>query len=299
MPAAFKNIVLIVNPVAGTAASNRFLKTLPEFLKHQSLQLEIVTSTKAGDIQKITKERATPETLILVAGGDGTVHEAALGLMDSGAVMGIVPTGSGNGFARHLGIDPNPEKALVQLLTTSQIIEADMAQLNEHFFINVAGIGFDGQVAKTFSEDGKRGLRTYIKHTLRNYPRVKEFEYTLHSANSIVHGTAWMITIANAREFGNGAKIAPNASITDGELDIAIVRRPSWFQIPGLLFAVMTGREHSGLIQRFGLSTFSLQLTTEQPMHLDGEYLGQDQTWNVSVHKRRIRLAVPENKSNI
>ena len=299
MPAVFKHIVLVVNPVAGTDVSRRFLKNLPELFRKHNLQFKIITSSMAGEIEIITKGLATPETLILVAGGDGTVHEAALGLMDTNAVLGIVPTGSGNGFARHLGIHSNPEKALIQLLSTARIIEADMAQINEHFFINIAGIGFDAQVANTFSKDGKRGLRTYVKHSLRNYPRVKEFEYLLQSEHSTVHGTAWMITIANAREFGNGAQIAPNASITDGELDIAIVRRPSWFQVPKLLFAVMTGREHSGLIQRLRLSIFSLQLATEQPIHLDGEYFGQRQTLNVTTHKRRIRLAVPENKSNI
>ena len=297
MPATFKHILLLINPVAGTSVSRRFQKKLPDILSRLNFKLKILTSEKAGDIEKLARENAAPETLIVVAGGDGTVREAALGLRHTGAVMGILPTGSGNGFARHLGIDMNPEKALVELLTTSQIIEADMAQLNEHFFINMAGIGFDGQVAKTFSEDGKRGLRTYIKHTLWNYPRVKEFEYNLQSAHSTVNGIAWMITMANAREFGNGAQIAPNASITDGELDIAIVRRPSWFQIPGLLFAVMTGREHSGLIQRLRLSTFSLQLNSFQPMHLDGEFVGQHQTLDVKANKGCIRLAVPENKS--
>ena len=299
MPALRKQVALIINPGAGTGhyGDPTGLIHLPSIRAH--CDIEVIRSTKAGDIINLARQHAESGKTILIAGGDGSVQEAAIGVKGSGTSLGILPYGSGNGLARHLHIQKKPVSALEQLIFNSRTEKVDMINLNERLFINVAGVGFDALVAKKFSLDGERGLKTYLKHIVLNFFSFPEFEFRLKSGDEEHAGKAWMITFANGSEFGNGARIAPQASLQDGLMDIVIIRKPKWYQLPKLIRNLMAGKEDNKMIRRLRLKNLSLSFDQPVDLHLDGEYSGTSSEISSNVIPQCVNLLVPENISRI
>lgn len=297
MPASPKNVVLIVNPAAGTSRSFNPLKLTKLPGIESSVAFEIVFSKSSGDIVNLARKHAQSGKIIFIAGGDGSVQEAAAGIKDTDSSLGILPLGSGNGLARHLQIDQRPSLAVRQLLFNSRILKADMVNLNDHLFINVAGIGFDGLISREFSLDGKRGLKTYLKHIIHQFFSYPEFEYKIEIEGQFHSGKAWMISFANGSEFGNGARIAPNASIQDGLVDIVAIRKPGFFQLPGMVWKLRSGKFDKKMIRRFRVKRFSLVLNHPLDLHLDGEYRGKTSEVKCSVIPGCLNLLAPETKS--
>lgn len=294
MPAFPEQAILIINPAAGTGRSYDVLKLKEVSEIKSSVTIETVFSKSAGDIFQIAKSFSNTKKLVFIAGGDGSVQEAAKGVKDSMTSLGILPCGSGNGLARHLKIDLRPSVALRQLLFYGRTIKADMVNINDQLFINVAGVGFDGLISREFSLDGNRGLKTYIKHIIRNFFNYPEFEYKLDTGNQILSGNAWMISFANGSEFGNGARIAPQASMQDGLAEIVIIRKPGIFQLPAVIWKLRNGLSDSKMIKRFQVKSFSLSFENPLDLHLDGEYAGKTLEVKGSVIPGCISLIVPQ-----
>src|SRR5688572_1873482 len=181
--------------------------------------------------------------LIFAVGGDGTVHEIGTRLIRTEAVLGILPAGSGNGLARHLGVSLIPEEAL-RSVSTSRVESIDTATVNGQPFINVAGVGFDAVVAERFASSTVRGLETYVREGLKVYSSYANEDYEISINGTTLKENAYLIAVANASQYGNGARIAPLASLRDGLLDLSVLRQGSLMAVPLLLQQLFAGTLH-------------------------------------------------------
>lgn len=220
-------IVFIVNPISGTKGKEHIIDLIPTYFNGTPYTFEIKQTEHAGHAEQLAREAAQEGALAAVAvGGDGTVNEVARGIVHTDTALGIIPCGSGNGLARHLGIPMKAEKAL-KVLCEMNIQLCDYGKICGHPFFCTAGVGFDAEVSDTFAKAGKRGLITYIKTTVGVGLRYKGEEYEIEIENdgkteTLKNNRYWLVTAANAAQYGNDFYIAPQASVCDGKLDINI-----------------------------------------------------------------------------
>jgi len=208
--------------------------------------------------------------IIAAVGGDGTVNEVSKEIISTDVKLAIIPMGSGNGFARHLDIPLKPAKALANInRLKSKII--DTATLNGIPFVNMAGLGFDAQVAHKFSKDGQRGFFTYVKVALNEYINFKPHHYSILIDDLNIETRALSVTIANGAQFGNNAYIAPHAQLNDGFLDLCILKRITPSQIPRLTYQLFTKKlERSNSYQ--SIRGREIKIHHKDPiLHIDGE----------------------------
>ncbi len=267
-----KQIWFIINPNAGIKLKNGTAglkaQILAETHRNAPCQTIIKTTTHAEHATELAREGAAAGANAVVAiGGDGTVNEVARGLLFSQTALGIVPLGSGNGLARHLGIPMQTDKALKRVFD-GQVQTIDSATLNNIPFFCTAGLGFDAHVAHKFSQQKSRGLITYINVSFRSFWNFKPQTY--HSNEQ--EKTLFTLTFANASQFGNNAYIAPNAQTDDGFLDMCQVSRfPLWQGV------VMAWRLFAKCLDTWNYMDIEqirqVKITTTQPplIHYDGE----------------------------
>lgn len=215
-----KKIVFIVNPISGTHDKKHILQLIPQYFGEEDY--EVVCTERAGHATEIAREAAQQGALMAVAiGGDGTVNEVAQGVAHTETALGIIPCGSGNGLARHLGLSMKPQGAL-EALKRAHIEQCDYGLICGHPFFCTAGVGFDAEVSDTFAKAGKRGLPTYFKTTISVGMKYKgeEMDLEFDDGEVIKDGKFWLVTAGNAAQYGNDFFITPDASLRDGYLDI-------------------------------------------------------------------------------
>lgn len=219
-----RTICFIVNPISGIGRQKVIEKFIDEQLDRSLFDYEIAYTKAAKHAIELAKDAASRKVDIVVAvGGDGSVNETAKGLVNSSTAMAIIPTGSGNGLARHLNIPLNLKKAM-QVINSGKEIKIDTIQMNGETFANVAGIGFDAHIGWEFAKFGKRGFSSYIKVITREFPKYKAQDFELTIDGKTIIKNAYLISFANGSQWGNNAYIAPTADVADGEMDIAILR---------------------------------------------------------------------------
>lgn len=229
MPGA-RPVVFIVNPISGPRRQGprwraRTLSACVEALRSRGHEPIIRSTEGPGHGEELARDAARRGGARVVAwGGDGTVNEVARGLIATDAELGIVPVGSGNGLARAVGLPLDPVDAAV-LAADGQAFPLDAGRLEGRWFFNVAGIGFDARVARVFNAAGpaSRGFLSYVRVTLRELWDDRGTTYRISVDGQSREMTALMITVANSCEYGNGARIAPDALVDDGWLDVVAV----------------------------------------------------------------------------
>lgn len=215
-----KKYVFIVNPISGTHDKKNILAQIPEFFGAENY--DIYETERAGHATELARRAAQEGAFAAIAiGGDGTVNEVAQGLVHTQTALGILPCGSGNGLARHLGISVKPREAL-ETLAASEVKICDYGLICGHPFFCTAGVGFDAEVSDTFAKAGKRGLPTYLKTTIGVGLKYKgeEMDLEFDDGEVIKGGRYWLVTAGNAAQYGNDFFITPDASLCDGYLDV-------------------------------------------------------------------------------
>lgn len=212
-----------MNPISGTSDKKDIPYLIEELLDQEQFDYSIRKTEYAGHAYEIAKESKEQGIDIVVAvGGDGTVNEVGRALVHSNTALGIIPTGSGNGLARHLLI-PMKIKGAIQVLNDCEITDLDYGIINEHPFFCTCGVGFDAFISEKFAEAGKRGPITYLENILKEGLKYKPETYEIEAENGTIKKKAFLISCANASQYGNNAYIAPQASMSDGMIDVIIM----------------------------------------------------------------------------
>jgi len=281
-------IRFIINPISGTGKQ----KGIEEYITKHLENFEIIYTKKVGDATRISKEAANENIdAVIAVGGDGTVNECLKGLVNTNTALGVIPCGSGNGFAYHIGMDRTIKKAVKQLKKT-QIKHIDTCTANGVPFVNVSGIGFDAHIANLFLTLTERGFINYVKLVLREL-RYKAKEYTISYNNIERKVTTYMIAFANASQYGNDAKISPMADFQDGLIDFVILKEfPKW-KIPFFLLKVATGKAHLSKHVEI-IQCDKMTITGEDTLlHLDGEPFKASNPIKIALLPKSLKILIP------
>jgi diacylglycerol kinase (ATP) len=294
---AKQKICFIINPISGAGRrrdlGRRRAEQAAAFVEQGRLSAEIFVSERPGHARDLAQAACRRGATMLVAwGGDGTVNEVGSALVDSQATLAIVPSGSGNGLARELGIPLDPAAAFhVVSEGCSRLIDA--GELDGHFFFNVAGLGLDARVAHRFAEGGleRRGFVRYLELALREVASFAPVDCSITADGHSVIVRPLLIAIANARQYGNGALIAPEAQLDDGKLDVVVVNhRPAWQVLMHApkLFSGTVGRVPG--VSMIRASTISVSAESALTYHIDGEPHIGGSLVKASVHPKALRV---------
>jgi diacylglycerol kinase (ATP) len=289
-----KNVLFIVNKYSGTGyqphVEGRMLTACEKF----DIECTIEFTSGRGHATELAKDAIIKNfDSVIAVGGDGTVNEVSRGLLHTSTPMGIIPKGSGNGLARHLGISMKIDQALDQILG-GQVISMDTFRMNEHLSLNVSGIGFDGHIANLFGVGKKRGFWGYTKLVLREYLSFKEFNAEVNLNDHSSTQKSFMIAIANASQYGNNAKVAPIASIMDQSLQLAIIKKvptQRGFHFGYQMFTgkLETGKDYECLSFRSG----TINLPSPVAFHIDGEPCGYSSSFKIELLERSLNMIIP------
>lgn len=293
-----KQIMIIINPISGTASK----QGIDEIIRHEATRYSLATdirfTTGPGDATRLAKEAIDRNYYGVVAcGGDGTVNETAKALCGSNVAMGIIPMGSGNGLARHLNI-PMTIKGAIKVIAEDRVKPCDYATANGQPFFCTFGMGFDATVTYKFSEKGKRGLTTYLQTTLDEFVKYKSEEYTIIANGKTITEKALIVACCNASQYGNNAYIAPAASIKDGLLDITIIHKgsPLKLALAGIdVLAGLVGKTANATT--FRSSHVTILRKDRGHAHLDGEPADMEAEVDVQCHPGELLLFTTARKS--
>ena len=290
-------VAILINPRAGVrggAAVAGRVELARAVLRDHGAEGEVMVVDGRGRGRAAARAlRARGVETVVVWGGDGTVNEVASELVGGGVALGIVPAGSGNGLARELRLHMDPARALHAALR-GPVRRIDAGELGGRLFFNVAGVGFDARLAAAFDARTRRGAAGYAAAAVRAAARYEPACYSITADGAATSGRALLVAVANTRQYGNGAIIAPRARPDDGRLELVVVppqgflaacrRLPHLFRgtlerVPGVRMRPVRAGEIAG----------------GEPLafHVDGEVVSGERRLPLAVHPRALPVRVP------
>ena len=244
----------------------------------------------AGHAEVLARE--SDEEIVVAVGGDGTVNEVARGIIGTNKTLGIIPCGSGNGLALHLGIPYILEWA-IKKVESGKSKPIDVAEVNGRLFLSVCGVGLDAMVSKEFALSGKRGLISYIKQGLKTLKVYAPDNYKIAIDGVNIQTNALFITVGNSDQWGNGAKITPLAECSDGLLDVSVVEKFGAWALPGLVIRLMTGTLHrSSKVHCYKGKEIHIVRESEGVVHADGDWFVDSKELNIKIIPSAINILV-------
>lgn len=301
-----KNIAFIINPISGTAELQSAKRKLPKLIM-QTLDAEqwlpnIVFTERAGHATELAYQFARMGFDAVVAvGGDGTVNEVARGLVkgngrmangERATALGIIPMGSGNGFARHLNIPMRAQKA-IEMINHSEPISVDYGLANNRLFVSTCGTGFDALVADNFAGSNKRGFMTYLQSVLKEAFSYQPQTYHIVGDGLDVTHKAFLITFANANQWGYEALIAPKASVQDGKMDIMLMSSHALLGSASLALRLFAGSiDDSHFMDTIRAKDVTLERESAAPFHIDGDSVEMEKDIHIKIVADGLRVLV-------
>lgn len=286
-----KNIHFIINPISGTGKQGNILTKIEKEINSSIFQSHIHYTENKNHATEIARELCRNNADVIIAvGGDGTVNEVAQALVNSKCILGIIPTGSGNGLARHLGIPQNISKAL-RLLNTLNNRKIDSCTANGKFFMNVSGMGYDAHISHCFAKKKKRGMKTYVKLILSEWWTYKVKKYQIEiEGETVFDDNAVQVSFANGTQFGNNVIVSPTSIDNDGEIELCILKPFYFYEIPSLLLALATHRFHLNKRMRVIKCSQVIIKSKLAKSHLDGEPKNLGDRVELNVNHQSINI---------
>ena len=292
-----KRIVFVVNPISGTQGKKAILKWIDERLDRSLYDYSIVKTEYAGHATQIAANAVTEKVDVVVAiGGDGTINEIARSLVHTDTALGIIPCGSGNGLARHLRIPMEP-KAAIDILNRGCELCIDYGKINNIPFFCTCGVGFDAFISLKFADSGKRGLLTYLENTLHESLTYQPETYEIENEEGTMKYKAWLIACGNASQYGNDAYIAPQASLTDGLMDVTIMEPFTVLDVPSLSFQLFNKTiDQNSRVKTMRAKKIKIHRVNDGVMHFDGDPLMAGKELEVEIIPAGLRVIAAEKK---
>jgi diacylglycerol kinase (ATP) len=297
-----RKIIYLINPISGTRGKKTVRELLEKRTREQHIEFEILPTDEQGNYDfladSIQNDRVTD---VVICGGDGTVNAVAAAVRKLPVNIGILPAGSGNGLAFSARIPAQTDRAL-EIIFRGKSSRVDAFFVNGQFSCMLCGIGLDASVAHAFAKQKRRGLGTYLRISATHFFHAKPFHFELQTAAGKLETEAFFIVIANSNQFGNHFTIAPHASLSDGLLDIVIVKKASWLSLPFAVLRQLSGENHpaypSGTelkktIHYFQTDSLVIRNRDLAPMHVDGEPRPTSQHFEIRVIRDCFRLLQP------
>ena len=288
-----KKIIFILNPRSGTVSKAGIPGLIEERLDKEKFDCRIAETKYAGHATELAQQAARQGIDIVVAvGGDGTVNEVGRALVNTKTAMGILPCGSGNGLARHLNLPMNLKKC-IDILNDCDIHTLDYGLINRHPFFCTCGMGFDAFISMKFAEAGKRGPITYMQKILEEGLSYQPETYEIEDEEGTRRYKAFLVSAANASQYGNNAYIAPQASMSDGLLDIIIMEPFDLIEAPQVAIELFNKTLDKNLkIKTFRASHIHIHRKSEGIIHYDGDPVMADADVDISIVPKGINIIV-------
>lgn len=293
-----KNLLFVINPVAGGREKKQIHRLIDRKLDHSLFEHEFAYTESVDHARRLSKSAAyLGFDVVAAVGGDGTVNEVARGILEmqpeSRAALAIIPFGSGNGLARHLKIPVKPAAAL-GILNRMNVSRMDTGLMNGRPFFCAAGTGFDAHISHEFARSEKRGFAGYIKAALQELRSYKPREYMVRVGETQLRERAFLISVANASQYGNNARIAPAADTSDGLLDVCVLRAFPFHRFPEMAFRLMSGSiGRSSYMRILKGSDIVIEREGDDPVHLDGEPGQMGKRLEIGVVPLSLPVLVP------
>lgn len=265
-------------------------------LNHERFDYEIAYTKHKGHAFEIAQTASEEGADIVCAiGGDGSVHEVGTALIGTKTKLAIIPVGSGNGLARHLNI-PLGIKDAIYCINYSNSIAMDTVKVNDKAFLGVGGYGFDAVIADKFDKHNKRGFWSYVYLTIKEFFRFNPINVTIDIDGKVKKLPVVLLTVANASQFGNGFTVSPKSDVTDGELELVVLKPFSIWSIPSVVYRFFSKKKqrarHSEIIS-FKKARIN---SSKNVAHYDGEPAQVATELNVSVVPHSLHILVGKAK---
>jgi YegS/Rv2252/BmrU family lipid kinase len=286
-----KRIRFIINPISGVGKKNILPDLIKTHIDGTIFTYEIVFTEYRGHARKISEEAADKGfDIVCVAGGDGSVNEAGTALINRKTALAILPTGSGNGIARHLGLSMRLKSALNRI-NEQKLDTIDTVTLNSKYFIGFSGFGFDALIAKRFDQYHSRGLFSYVRLVLREFKNYKGVNVILNEDKEYTN--LLFCSVANTSQFGNGFYISPESDVKDGNFEIVIVSLPKTLGFIRLLISSLIGTIHRSKYVEY-IQTDNAQIRVKRKIgHIDGEPIElKDMLIQLNCHPKSLSVVV-------
>ena len=291
-----KSILFLINPKSGVNSKRSIPKLIESCIDKDKFDYAVAETKYIAHACELTRSAVEQHVDAVVAvGGDGTVNEVARSLVGTDTALGILPCGSGNGFARHLGIPMDIKRAL-EFINRSETVAVDYGKINGVPFFCTCGMGFDALVSRSFAEGKRRGFIGYINKALHDLALYEPEVYEIEDEQGAARNRAFLIACGNAAQYGNNVYIAPQASMKDGLLSVTILEPFSIVDVP-----ILIGQDLNNKIDQNShiktLNTKWLKVRRKKPgvVHFDGEPMEMDADLFVEVVPNGMKvLAVPD-----
>ena len=289
-------IRFIINPISGVGKKGNLPELIKKNIDHDKFEYDIALT----EYRKHAKTLAYQSSLegydiVCAVGGDGSVHEVGTALIGTSTKLAIIPAGSGNGLARHLNIPLNIEDA-IKNINDMNVLTMDTVLVNDKAFLNAGGYGFDAIIAQKFDESPTRGFKSYIKLVFREFLKYNPVNVTIDINGEVKQLPVLLCTIANASEFGNGFCISPKSDITDGKIELCLLKPFRFWSAPKLVYQFFkrkTDRSRYAEIIPFEKARIIL---SRKIAHYDGEPFNVRDELNIQVVPKSLNILAGKKK---
>ncbi|MDZ7776931.1 MAG: diacylglycerol kinase family protein [Bacteroidales bacterium] len=291
-----RKILFILNPHSGIGRHRRVEGSIRRYLDKSLFDYEVVHTQHPGHATTLAAAAAAAKTdIVAVAGGDGSVNEVVNGIYGTDTILALIPTGSGNGLARYLKIPLRATKA-IQLINELSVTKIDLGFVNERLFVSIAGVGFDAHIADMYSRANYRGFMTYFSMIASSFQAYKPKKYTLQFEGKTIKEKALLISFSNSNQFGYNTSFAPEASITDGMLDISIIKKPPLLKTPLMGHLLYFKRiNESSYVDIYRARKAVVKKKKKIMVNIDGEAVKMNtKKLSLSTEKKALRIIVPK-----
>lgn len=288
-----EKIRFILNPISGTASKKGIPELIAQTIDQDRFDYDIVATEYAGHAEELARRSVDEGYGVAVAvGGDGTVNEVARAIVHTPTALGILPCGSGNGLARHLLIPMNMKKAM-RVINANDVRALDYGIIDGHPFFCTCGMGFDAFVSMKFAEAGKRGPITYVQKVLEEGLKYEPEVYEIQDEAGTKTYRAFILSCANASQYGNNAYIAPHASMSDGMLDVVIMEPCGVLDAPQVAIDMFNKTlDMNSKIKTFRSRKLHVHRSKPGVIHFDGEPVEAGEDVDIVLKEKGIRVLV-------
>ena len=288
----FKEVLLIVNPIAGNIDKKNIISKVKEHLKNENVGFNLYTTTGENDIAQIKEEVKSREIdRVLVAGGDGTINLVAEAIKKLDLEMGILPSGSANGLAMNFELPETLDEQITVALGNN-FVEMDMLCLNDIICLHMSDLGINAELIKNYESSTIRGKFGYLLQSIPTLIHSKfPFQFEIETEKEHYNTSAVLLGFANLNKYGTGANVNPKGKPDDGIFEILIFKKLNLGEI------LKTLKNEVDLDSDFVeiIPTRKAKVTCQKPVsfQIDGEYIGKKTEIEVKILEEKLKIAIP------